>query len=181
MTLSMRRYLANAFCALLPPTRLYPLKAWVWRRAGVDAHPSAMIVSSVRIQTMGPVRIGARAFLGHETLLVGGDAPIEIGADADVSTRVVLMTGTHAIDAAGPRTAGAGLSRPITIGAGAWIGVNATVLGGVRVGNKALIAAGSVVTRSVPERTVAAGVPCRVKRSLDEAPEDLERQKGPAR
>lgn len=169
MTLSMRRYLANALCGLFPPTRGYPVKAWIWRRAGVDAHPTAMIVSSVRIQTSGPVRIGPRSFLGHQTLLVGGDAAIEIGADVDISTRVVLMTGSHEIDVAGPRTAGKGVSGPITIGSGAWLGVNTTVLGGISIGEKALIAAGSVVTQSIPARTVAAGVPCAVKRPLDRA------------
>jgi acetyltransferase-like isoleucine patch superfamily enzyme len=53
------------------------------------------------------------------------------------------------------------VARSITIGRGAWIGANAMVLGGVTVGEQAVIAAGAVVTKDVPPDTIVAGVPAR--------------------
>ena len=59
-------------------------------------------------------------------------------------------------------------SRPVTIGDGVWIGTRAIILPGVTIGEGAVIGAGAVVTRDVPPRTIAAGNPARVLRSLDD-------------
>jgi galactoside O-acetyltransferase len=50
-----------------------------------------------------------------------------------------------------------------------WIGSNAVVLPGVRIGYGAVIGAGSVVTHDIPARTVAVGTPCRVLRHVTDA------------
>ena len=55
---------------------------------------------------------------------------------------------------------------PIHIGRGAWIAAGGTVLQGVTVGDDAVVAAGAVVTKDVPARTLVAGVPARVIRAL---------------
>ena len=49
-----------------------------------------------------------------------------------------------------------------------WIGGNVTVLTGVTIGNNVPIGAGSVVTRDIPDNTLAVGNPCRVIKSIDE-------------
>jgi len=54
--------------------------------------------------------------------------------------------------------------KPVEIGADVWIGGGAIILPGVRIGERAVIGAGSVVTRDVPEGMFAAGNPCRVIR-----------------
>lgn len=51
---------------------------------------------------------------------------------------------------------------PVNIGNHVWIGTRVTVLSGVRIGDGAIVAAGSVVTKDVPERTMVAGVPARI-------------------
>ena len=56
--------------------------------------------------------------------------------------------------------------KPIDIGADVWVGGGAIILPGVRIGARAVIGAGSVVTRDVPEATFAAGNPCRAIRSI---------------
>lgn len=58
--------------------------------------------------------------------------------------------------------------RPIDIGSDVWVGGGAIILPGVRVGSGAVIGAGSVVTRDVPERVLAVGNPCRVVREITE-------------
>lgn len=56
------------------------------------------------------------------------------------------------------------LSKPAIIGSDVWIGFNATVYSGVRVGNTSIVAAGSVVTRDVPDNSIVAGTPARLIR-----------------
>jgi maltose O-acetyltransferase len=58
------------------------------------------------------------------------------------------------------------LAHPVVIGARVWIGGATVILPGVTIGEGSTIGAGSVVTRDVPPRSVAAGNPCRVIRTL---------------
>ena len=60
------------------------------------------------------------------------------------------------------------LPAPIRIGRHVWIGANATVLPGVTIGDGAIIAAGAVVTRDVPENAIVGGVPARIMRQFKE-------------
>jgi acetyltransferase-like isoleucine patch superfamily enzyme len=56
------------------------------------------------------------------------------------------------------------LIKPVTVGFGADIGTNATILPGVHIGRQAIVGAGAVVTHDVPEYAIVAGVPARVIR-----------------
>jgi acetyltransferase-like isoleucine patch superfamily enzyme len=58
--------------------------------------------------------------------------------------------------------------RPVMIGDDVWIGRHATILKGVTIGDRSIVGAGAVVTRSVPPDVVVAGNPARVVRSLRE-------------
>src|SRR4051794_27798153 len=57
-------------------------------------------------------------------------------------------------------------SEPIVIEDKVWIGSNAVVLPGVRIGYGSVVGAGSVVSNSIPPMTVAVGIPCRVVRPI---------------
>ena len=59
-------------------------------------------------------------------------------------------------------------SKPIEIGSDVWVGGGAIILAGVRIGSRAVMGAGSVVTTDVPDRVFAAGNPCRVIRTVTE-------------
>jgi acetyltransferase-like isoleucine patch superfamily enzyme len=85
---------------------------------------------------------------------------IEIGHGVNISENVVIRdSDNHEISgSAQPKTA------PIKIGDHVWIGLNATILKGVTIGNGAVIAAGSFVNRDVPPATLVAGVPAKVVR-----------------
>ncbi|TWU18990.1 putative acetyltransferase [Allorhodopirellula heiligendammensis] len=60
------------------------------------------------------------------------------------------------------------LTAPITVGDNVYFGVNTTVLPGVNIGSRVIIGAGSIVTKDIPDNSVAVGVPARVIKTVDE-------------
>ena len=95
-------------------------------------------------------------------------AKIIIGSNCDISDRVSIFCGTHEIDEIGPRVAGNGIGKDIFIGNGVWIGYGALILPGVKIGDKAVIAAGSVVHKDVPAYTIVGGNPIIEIRRINE-------------
>lgn len=90
---------------------------------------------------------------------------VTIGRDVKFGPGVHIYAATHPID---PdfRASGRELAHPVMIGDGVWVGGGSILLPGVTIGEGSTIGAGSVVSRSIPPRVVAAGVPCRVLREL---------------
>ncbi|MFI2779872.1 sugar O-acetyltransferase [Streptomyces sp. ALB3] len=109
-------------------------------------------------------------FFGNVNLTFVDDVDIRIGDDVMIAPSVTLTTTGHPVHPS--RRADFGrFSEPIVIEDKVWIGSNAVILPGVRIGYGSVIGAGSVVSRSIPPMTVALGTPCRVIRSITD--EDL--------
>lgn len=89
---------------------------------------------------------------------------IVIGDGSLIGHNVVLATINHDLD---PRNNRKNHYAPIIIGNHVWISANATVLAGVTIGDWAVVGAGAVVTKDVPPKTVVAGVPARVIKTID--------------
>ena len=68
------------------------------------------------------------------------------------------------------------ITKPITVGNNVYIGEDSLILPGVNIGNNVVIGARSVVTKDIPDNSVAAGVPCRVIKSTEEYLEKLKRE-----
>lgn len=154
--------------SLLPLTRFFRLKALLLKASGINIHTNARIVSSVQIFGPKNISIGKDTFIGHETLITGSyESSIIIGDFVDISHRVNISTGSHDIDMNGKHTAGTGKSKDIVIEDGAWIGMGAIILPGIKVGKKAIVAAGSVVVHDVPPYSIVAGNPARRKKYFD--------------
>ena len=107
--------------------------------------------------------IGSNVFInqGCHFMDMGG---ITIGNDVMIGPKVNLVSSGHPV-APSARREGI-VAKPIIIGNNVWIGAAATILPGVTIGDNAVIAAGAVVSRDVPENTLAAGVPARVLKHL---------------
>lgn len=90
---------------------------------------------------------------------------ITIGDRVAFGHEVLIMTSSHELGDPS-RRAGPLYTRPVTIGAGAWLGARCTILPGVTIGEGAVIAAGAVVNRDVPANTLVGGVPARVLKEL---------------
>ena len=68
------------------------------------------------------------------------------------------------------------ITKPITIGNDVYFGNNVMVMPGCKIGNKVVIGAGAVVTHSIPDNSVAVGVPARVIKTADEYLEKIKRE-----
>ena len=117
-------------------------------------------------------RPGASLIIGDDFGMTGGslvcDESIAIGNRVWVGANAVIAdTDFHPLDAALRRVRPlAAKTAPITIADDVFIGMNAIILKGVHIGEGAVIAAGSVVSRDVPPGTVAAGSPARIVRKV---------------
>jgi len=105
--------------------------------------------------------IGDRTFINQGSSIVAS-VSITIGPDVRIGDFVGIYDSAHH-----PLEEGAEAQRaPVAIGANAWIARGAIVLPGVTIGRHAVVAAGSVVTDDVPDRTLVAGTPARFVRAL---------------
>lgn len=160
----MLSYIIQLVFPVLPDTRLYHLKVFLLRLRGFRIGRNVRVVSSVRFK-LRMLSVGDNTFIGHQTLIAGGNALVHIGQNVDIAARCMLMTGTHEIGSSIQR-AGKGRSDNITIGDGTWVGAGAIILGGVHIGRGCIIGAGSLVRKDVEDNCLVAGVPARVIRKL---------------
>ncbi|MGW0915376.1 sugar O-acetyltransferase [Streptomyces sp. NPDC002784] len=109
-------------------------------------------------------------FFGNVNLTFVDDVDIRIGNDVMIAPSVTLTTTGHPVHPL-RRTDFGRFSEPIVIEDKVWIGSNAVILPGVRIGYGSVIGAGSVVSRDIPPMSVAVGAPCRVVRPITD--EDL--------
>ena len=159
---ALKLYIVNNLTQFMPPTSLFPMKSFLYRWAGIDIHPTARVVSSANIWGTAEISIGKDVFISHEVLITGGGSHIKIGDGAGIGPRSAIINGTHDINTAVdiyPR--GREFSMPIDIGERVSIYSNVTVCAGVTIGRNAVIGAGSVVLKDIPEYSFAAGIPCR--------------------
>ena len=68
------------------------------------------------------------------------------------------------------------ITKPIVVGDNVYIGNNVIILPGVKIGNNVVIGAGAIVSRDIPDNSVAVGVPARVIKTADEYLEKLKRE-----
>ncbi len=160
-------WIALRAIALPPATRCFTLKRCLLRIAGHTVGSNVRICSSVAILVQGRLVVGDDAWIGHQTMIVGGEADVRIGSRVDIAPRVLIATGTHEVLLGRGKAAGAGYSSPVVIGNGVWVGANATILGGSVIGECSIVAAGSVVRGEFPRRSLIAGVPATVVRRLE--------------
>jgi maltose O-acetyltransferase len=95
-------------------------------------------------------------------------APVIIGSNVMFGPAVQIYTATHPLGAR-ERREGLESGKAVFIGDDVWVGGGAIICPGVRIGAKAVIGAGSVVTKDIPEGVVAVGNPCRVVREAGES------------
>jgi len=114
------------------------------------------------------VSIGDRCLIGRGSGIVGHFS-IEIGNDVWTGHHVYITDQNHGYeDVTRPISQQSQPERPVVIGDGSWLGHGAVILPGVTIGKHVVIGANSVVTKDIPDFSVAVGSPARVIRQYDE-------------
>ena len=147
----------------LAPGDFDAMRALLGELTGQELDPSVRVLPPFHTDVGRNLRFGRNVFVNHgcTAMDLGG---IDIGDDVMLGPNVSLISSGHPLD---PATRRSEITMaPVRIGRGVWIATGAMVLQGVSVGDDAVVAAGAVVTKDVPPRTLVAGVPARVVRAL---------------
>jgi acetyltransferase-like isoleucine patch superfamily enzyme len=170
--------------------RLLTVAGWRWRTTGMLFLGRRL---ELQIGSRGQIRFGRFVWIGdgtkircHEGLVEIGDKTVfgqectisayqrvRIGEQCVIADRAMFIDFDHGvIDVETPIRRQGIYKRDVVIGSNVWIGYNACILRGVRVGDNAIVGTNSVVTRDVPANAVVGGVPAKVIRTR-EAPAGL--------
>ncbi|OGC98301.1 hypothetical protein A2634_03725 [Candidatus Amesbacteria bacterium RIFCSPHIGHO2_01_FULL_48_32] len=103
------------------------------------------------------ISIGTDSIIGDHAFLDGRDA-LTIGNHVDIASQVTIYNSEHDINS---DTFHATVA-PVEIGDYSFIGPRAIILPGVKIGRGAVVAAGAVVTKDVPDFAIAGGVPAKI-------------------
>lgn len=109
---------------------------------GITVGENCFINSCCCFQGQGGITIGDNVLIGHQAIIT------TINHDQDPSKR-----GIHHL-------------KPVHIGNNVWFGARVTICPGVRIGDGAILAAGAVVTKDVPPRTIVGGIPAKVLKEI---------------
>lgn len=128
---------------------------------------------------MGPLHIDDGSFIGISNVLIG---PVHIGKDVITAQHIVMSGMNHGYeDIHTPIWKQPSTTAPIVVGDNSWIGANVVITAGVTVGKHCVIAGGSVVTRDIPDYSVAVGNPARVVKQFNHETGEWEKvQKKPS-
>ncbi len=109
------------------------------------------------------IRLGKNVFINMGCMFtdLGG---ITIEDDVLIAPQVKILTVNHPTNSTDRRGL---ILAPVHIKKNAWIGAGATILGGVTIGENAIVAAGAVVSKDVPDNTIVGGVPAKVLKEID--------------
>ena len=105
-------------------------------------------------------------FINYNCVFLGGGL-VRFGKHSRVGASCQFYTPNHPMDPA-ERREEKEYAHPITIGDDCWLGGNATIIPGVTIGNRCIVAAGSVVTKDVPDDCLVAGNPAVIKKKLNQ-------------
>lgn len=136
-----------------PPYRRF----WLGKRSVIESY--CCINNAV-----GDVTIGDYTRVGIHCTVIG---PVCIGHHVNLAQGITVTALNHHYEDPMKRIDEQGIStKPVVIGDDVWIGANAVVLPGVTIGRHAVVAAGAVVTKDVPDYCVVAGVPAKIIKQL---------------
>ncbi len=128
---------------------------------GDNLGENSMIVAPIAGAALSNLKVGKNVFINSNSLLMARGG-ITIEDDVLMAANVQLLSNNHDEYDRQVLTC-----KPIHIKKGAWIGAGASILPGVTVGKYAIVGAGAIVTKNVPDYGVVVGSPARVVKTLD--------------
>ncbi|KAG5660913.1 hypothetical protein KAF25_002556 [Fusarium avenaceum] len=146
--------------AAVADTRVAMIKE-LFGKVGADIY----VEPSIQVDYGCNITIGDKFYANFNTIILDC-AHVTIGDRVFFGTGVSLITATHETSLQSRRD-NIEYAESITIGDDCWLGANVTVLPGVTIGKGCTIGAGAVVSRNIPDYSVALGVPARVVKSVE--------------
>ncbi|MBO9675446.1 MAG: sugar O-acetyltransferase [Sphingobacteriaceae bacterium] len=129
---------------------------------GTEIDESVAVFTPIYINYGKHTKIGKNVFINFDCtfLDLGG---ITIEDNVQIAPKVSLLSEGHPVS---PENRHALVPGPIHIKKNAWIGANATILPGVTIGENAVVAAGAVVSKDVPDNTIVGGIPAKILKTI---------------
>jgi acetyltransferase-like isoleucine patch superfamily enzyme len=153
----LRSHFGGAFYNLIfTGVPFHAVRQGFLRASGMKIGKKVSLLRGTTIIRPDRIRIGDHCIVGFQCFL-GGEGGIDIGNNVNISSFSVLLGGYHDINS--PKFDS--VCKPMVIEDYAWIATRATIMSGLRIGRGAVVAAGAVVTRNVPDYDIVAGVPAR--------------------
>jgi acetyltransferase-like isoleucine patch superfamily enzyme len=153
----LRLYLCNHVVARVP---FHCLRLPFYRHImGFQLDEGVAIHLGARFDCTRGLKMGAKSVI-NENCRLDPRGGIAIGSNVSISGETIILTADHDPDS----EMFVGRHKPVTILDRAWIGTRALILPGVSIGEGAVVAAGTVVTKNVAPYTIVAGVPAKVIR-----------------
>ena len=175
-----------AFAAFGPYSELGQPTVSIENPAGIHVGAFVKIGAFAVLEALVPergvtVRIGDGAYIGNFSRITAV-GEVVIGEEAMLADRVYVSDTGHVYEDVSQPIKRQGLrdGRRVEIGRGAWIGIGAAIVGNVRIGENAVVAANTVVRSDVPDFTVVAGNPAQVVRRHDGDAWEWMTPRGPA-
>lgn len=153
-------YIIDIELLILRITGIIPIYTFRWlmyRAAGIHIGTGAHIHTGAQFFYPNNIKIGRGTIIGQNAFLDGREKLV-IGDHVDIAADVMIYNSEHDINTEDFRA----ISAPVEIGDYVFIGPRAILLPGVKIGKGAVIAAGAVVTKDVPDYAIVGGVPARV-------------------
>lgn len=124
---------------------------------------SVTVFTPLHINYGKHTKIGKNVFINFDCVFLdlGG---ITIEDNVLIAPKVSLLTEGHPTSIENRHSL---IPKPIHLKKNAWIGANATILQGVTIGENAIVAAGSVVSKDVPDNTIVGGIPARIIKTIN--------------
>ena len=135
---------------------------WKLGRPKIILREGSLVFRNVTIQGSGTLVLGKRSWIGSKST-IGVNEKIEIGNDVMIAYDVNIIDTDHRFsDLETPMISQGIVTKPIIIEDDVWIGSKAVILNGVTIGKGSIVAAATVVNKSVPPYSVVGGVPCKI-------------------
>lgn len=135
---------------------IHHLRRFFYRLAGMKIGAGSSLHMRIRIYDPRHITIGRDSIIG-ERVVLDGRAPLTIGDHVDIATAAMIFNSEHDVHSSDFHA----IEAATTIEEYVFIGPNAIIMPGVRVGRGAVVAAGAIVTKNVPALSIVAGVPAK--------------------
>ena len=153
---------------LIGKVPLQTIRVIAYKFSSISIGDKTVIHMGAEIRSPQNIIIGSNTLIGNDSIL-DGRGGIRIENNVNISSQVALWTEQHKYNCPHFSTT----KKTIIIKEYAWISFRATILPGVTIGEGAVVAAGAVVTKDVPDYTVVAGIPAKV---IGQRPKNLKYQ-----